>query len=438
MSDRIRRPKRLISGTGHQNRSGGLPSALPLALSPSSSSLAQALLPRKTTHPSIYRKRITQLTGSPKVGDWVAVSHGETESGQPELFAYGLYNPKSEIAIRLVHWSDVPPGDNSWDQMIDRALSLRTGALELDQTTNCYRIIHAEADGFPGLAVDRFDNCLSAEVFSAAMSPRVEEILHRIAGRMGTEHWLISPSPHLLSQEGYELRSRSTSNLPEHVVVNENGTRYRVHFSSGHKTGFFCDQRENRYRLSEWSRDRTVLDLCCYTGGFSVMAAHRGRAKEVIGVDLDAEPLEIARQNAAMNQVRVKFTQADAFAYMRDMLRSKRQFDIVVLDPPKLIRNRSEIEEGTRKHFDLNRLAMQLVAPGGLMLTCSCAGLLPETEFIRLVRAAARSAFLPTEYNPNPIPRNMQILSKAGAAACHPVSANCPETEYFKSLWLRL
>jgi 23S rRNA (cytosine1962-C5)-methyltransferase len=435
MTARNRRHQR--PGSGQTHRSGGLPTTLPLAVSPSGA-VAQAILQRKTTHPAVYRKRIVQLSGNPKVGDWVAVSHGDTESGQPELFAYGLYNPKSEVAIRLVHWSDAPPSNASWDQLIERAVSLRTDTLGLDATTNCYRVIHAEADGFPGLAVDRFDNCLSAEVFSAAVSPRVEEILGRIAAKMGTEHWLISPSPHLLSQEGFELQSRSSPNLPEQVVVTENGTRYRVHFGSGHKTGFFCDQRDNRLRLSQLCRDRSVLDLCCYTGGFSVMAGHRGQASEVTGIDLDAAPLEIARQNAALNQVRVKFTQADAFAYMRDMLRGKRQFDIVVLDPPKLIRNRNEIEEGTKKHFDLNRLAMQLVAPGGLMLTCSCAGLLPESEFVRLVRAAARSAFLPTEFNPNPVPRNMQILSKTGAAACHPVSANCPETEYFKSLWLRL
>jgi 23S rRNA (cytosine1962-C5)-methyltransferase len=123
---------------------------------------------------------------------------------------------------------------------------------------------------------------------------------------------------------------------------------------------------------------------------------------------------------------------------MRDMLRLGKQFDVVVLDPPKLIRNRAELEEGTHKHFDLNRLAMQLVKPGGIMLTCSCAGLLPEAEFTRLVRSAARSAFRPTDFNPNPTPRHMQILAKSGAAACHPVSANCPETEYLKAMWLRL
>jgi 23S rRNA (cytosine1962-C5)-methyltransferase len=221
------------------------------------------------------------------------------------------------------------------------------------------------------------------------------------------------------------------------VTVTENGTRYRVHFGSGHKTGFFCDQRENRKRVAELCRGQSVLDVCCYTGGFAVMAAKLGGATDVTGIDLDEEPLKFAKQNAALNDVRVKFTQADAFAYMRDMLRSGRQFDMVVLDPPKLIRSRAEIEEGTKKHFDLNRLAMQLVKPGGLMLSCSCAGLLPEEEFVRLVRSAASSSTRSSE-NPTALPRPMQILARTGAAACHPVSGNFPEAEYLKAVWMRL
>ncbi len=398
----------------------------------------EVILQRRTSHPSVFRKRIESINGKPRLGDWVRVFHLESETGQPTPFAFGIYNPKSEVAVRIVRWLDQLPDDPFWDDLIDRAVDLRTKALRLDAATNCYRVIHAEADGLPGLMVDRFDECLSAELFSAGMSSRVEDILTRLAKRLGTRHWIMAPGPHLVSQEGTDIPTRCSPNFPRQVIVTENQVLYRVDFIGGHKTGFFCDQRDNRLKLSELCRDRSVLDLCCYTGGFAVMAAHRGKASQVTGIDLDAAPLEIAKRNAALNQVQVKFTQADAFAYMRDMLRGGKQFDIVVLDPPKLIRNRSEIEEGTRKHFDLNRLAMQLVAPGGLMLTCSCAGLLPEAEFTRLVRAAARSAFQPSEWNPNPTPRNMQIIAKNGAAPCHPVSANCPETEYLKSLWLRL
>ncbi len=419
------------------SRGNELPDVLPLSPGPREP-MAAITLNKATTHPSVYRKRIKHIEGSPQVGDWVRVLHTETESGAAEQFAYGLYNPKSEVALRLVHWGTEPPTDSLWDAAAERAISLRSETLGLDEVTNCYRLVHAEADRMPGLVIDRYGDCLSAEVFSVAMAPRAEQLIQKLASRLGTKHWLIQPSPHLQSQEGYALTPRSSGELPNHIQVHEHGTKYRVHFGTGHKTGFFCDQRDNRLKLTEFTRGRSVLDVCCYTGGFSVMAATRGAASEVTGIDLDEEPLKTAKQNGALNNVRVKFTQADAFAYMRDMLRLGKQFDVVVLDPPKLIRNRAELEEGTHKHFDLNRLAMQLVKPGGIMLTCSCAGLLPEAEFTRLVRSAARSAFRPTDFNPNPTPRHMQILAKSGAAACHPVSANCPETEYLKAMWLRL
>lgn len=405
---------------------------------PPAANLAAVILSKPTNHPTVFRKRIQHIDGHPQTGDWVGVYHVATESGRPELFAYGLYNPKSEVAVRLVRWSTELPDAPFWDSLLDRAISLRTDTLGLNAQTNAYRVLHAEADGFPGLVVDRYADCLSAEVFSIAMAPRVEAILERLADKLGTTHWLIQPSPHLESQEGFSWPSRSSPDLPTQVVIEEQGTRYRVHFGTGHKTGFFCDQRDNRRQLSELCQGRSVLDVCCYTGGFAVMAATAGGASEVTGIDLDESPLQYAKQNAALNNVRVKFTQADAFAYMRDMLRAGKLFDVLVLDPPKLIRNRAELEEGTRKHFDLNRLAMQLVRPGGLMLTCTCAGLLPDAEFTRLVRSAARTAFLPSELNPQAVQRRVQILARSGAALCHPISTNCPEGEYLKALWLRL
>jgi 23S rRNA (cytosine1962-C5)-methyltransferase len=429
-----------FNNSSRRRRSETRPERLPerLPLVPDDSTVpASAVLSNATWHPSVYRKRIKALAGNPRLGDWVCVQHEDGESGARETFAFGLYNPKSEVALRLVHWGAQPPGDAWWDATLDRAVSLRRDTLGLDAIAECYRVLHAEGDGVPGVVVDRYGDCLSAEVFSAAMAPRVVELLERLARRLGTRHWLIQPSPHLLSQEGVELPPQSSEGLPRHTTVVENGVKYRIHFGTGHKTGFFCDQRDNRLNLASYCRDRSVLDLCCYTGGFSIMAAAVGGAREVTGVDLDEEPLKTARQNAALNGVRVKFTQADAFAYMRDMLRLGRMFDVVVLDPPKLIRNRAELEEGTRKHFDLNRLAMQLVAPGGMLLTCTCAGLLPDSDFSRLVMAAAKASMRPSEWNPKPQPRQPQILAKTGAAACHPVSVTCPETEYLTAIWMR-
>lgn len=227
------------------------------------------------------------------------------------------------------------------------------------------------------------------------------------------------------------------------VTIREYGTRFRVRFEGGHKTGFFCDQRENRRRLADFCQGRTVLDLCCYTGGFAVQAKCLGKAAEVTGVDLDEEPLKLARENANLNQARIRFVQDDAFAYMREMLRLERRYDVVVLDPPKLIRSRAELEEGTRKHLDLNRLAMRLVKTGGLMLSCCCSGLLKEPDFVQLLRQSAYQAgeliSAATEEAPERhAARPMQILARTGAAADHPVSAVVPETEYLKAVWMRL
>jgi 23S rRNA (cytosine1962-C5)-methyltransferase len=227
--------------------------------------------------------------------------------------------------------------------------------------------------------------------------------------------------------------------LPASVVVEEFGTRFRVHFEAGHKTGFFCDQRDNRRQLASLCRGRSVLDLCCYTGGFAIQALRLGQAAEVTGVELDEQPLRLARANAALNRVQPRFVQADVFPFMRDMLRGGRQFDVVVLDPPKLIRSRAEIELGSRKYFDLNRLAMQLVRPGGILLTCTCSGLMPRETFLRIVYAAARQAGAPSEGASTDAvqrpARTLQVLAQTGAAADHPVAAHCPETEYLQAVW---
>jgi 23S rRNA (cytosine1962-C5)-methyltransferase len=174
-----------------------------------------------------------------------------------------------------------------------------------------------------------------------------------------------------------------------------------------------------------------------------VQAKRLGNAREVTGVDLDEEPLKLARENANLNQARVRFVEADAFIYMREMLQQDRQYDVVVLDPPKLIRSRAELEEGTRKHFDLNRLAMRLVRPGGLLLSCTCSGLLSEADFLTLLCKAARQAgpllsAATAESRERHAPRPMQILARSGAAADHPVASNVPETEYLKAVWMRL
>ena len=182
-------------------------------------------------------------------------------------------------------------------------------------------------------------------------------------------------------QEDFPGRPLASPQLPPRVTIHEHGVRYRIHFEQGHKTGFFCDQRDNRRDLARFCADRSVLDLCCYTGGFGLDAHLRGRAREVTCVDLDENAVALARENGNANSVRLSVVHADAFGYMRQMALNERPYGVIVLDPPELIADRDEIPAGKRKYFDLNVLAMSLVEPGGLLLTCSCSGLLAAADF---------------------------------------------------------
>ncbi|HUE72379.1 MAG TPA: class I SAM-dependent rRNA methyltransferase [Pirellulaceae bacterium] len=405
----------------------------PLTL-PSDQPLPRVVAKSVGLHPFLYRKRIERIDREARPGDLVAVY------AEDRLAGYGLVNPKAEISVRMLSWGDERPDEAWWQARLEAAVRLRREVLKLDDVTDSYRMIHAEADGLPGLVIDKLGEVLSAECFSVGMYERAEALVKLLAPLVETKQSLIRCGPATLSQEGFEGPSISSEGLPPRITIQEFGTRFRVDFAGSHKTGFFCDQRDNRRMLAGFCGGKSVLDLCCYSGGFAIQAKKLGGAAEVTGVDLDEEPLALARENANLNQVRVKFVQADAFAYMRDMLANGRKYDVVVLDPPKLIRNRAELEEGTHKHFDLNRIAMQLVAPGGLMVTCTCAGLLSPEEFLRLIYAGARQAGedIPGSSPRRRAVRTCQILYKTGAAPDHPVVTHCPETEYLQAVWLRL
>lgn len=408
----------------------------PLALD--ASFLATVTVKSVGLHPLLYRKRIEHVERDIAPGDIVRVMDTEGRHA-----GYGMYNPRAELALRMLGDASAPPDEAWWTDKLKTAVALRREMLHLDDTTDSYRVIHAEGDGLSGLVVDKLGDVLSAEAFSMGMYQRGAAILALLAPMVGAKHTLLQTGPATLSQEGFDGDAVTSEGLPPRVTIQEFGTRFRVDFSQGHKTGFFCDQRDNRRLLATLCKDKTVLDLCCYTGGFAIQAKKLGGAADVIGVDLDEEPLALAKENANLNQVRVKFAQADAFAYMRDMIAQSRKFDVVVLDPPKLIRSRAEYDDGYRKHFDLNKLAMQLVSPGGLLLSCTCAGLLPSEEFTRMMHLCARQAgplvsaatpTLPARH----APRGCQILYKTGASADHPIATNCPETEYLNAVWMRM
>lgn len=384
-------------------------------------------------HPHLFQKLIGSVDPHTQPGDLVRVL---TPEGAP--WGFGLYNPRAEIAVRMLSYGSEPPNQAFWDERLGRSLSLRQGLLRLDEVSSAWRVLHAEADGLPGLVADRFGDVLSLETFSLAFFQRARALVERLAPRLGTTQWLIQAPAQTHGQEGFQAQPITSPDLPERVQISEFGTAFEVNFREGHKTGFFCDQRENRKRLASFCAGRRVLDLCSYTGGFSIQAKRLGQADHVVGVDLDETAIAQARRNARLNDTMIEFVHADGFGYARDMLRAGRKFDVVVLDPPKLIRNRAEVELGQRKYFDWNRLALQLVEPGGLLLSCSCSGLMPGERLVETIRRAAAASGEARENLPATQPRSVQFLDRTGPGADHPVAADCPETEYLKAIWCRV
>lgn len=369
---------------------------------------------------TIFRKRLEYSSTTAQHGDVVRalLPDGST-------LGYGTFNPRAQATLRMLSWGETTPGDSWWTDRLQAAFRLRR-ELDVANVADAFRLVHAEGDGLPGLVADRFSDIVSVEVFTLAMYQRSEDIARRLATITGASGWVVRPGPQTVEQEGFAAEAFGSADVPQRIAINEGGIRFEVDLAAGHKTGFFCDQRENRRRLGSLCAAKSVLDLCCYSGGFSLHAAVGGKAREVIGVDLDEQAVALARRNANLNQAKIRFVHADSFSFMRDMQRNGRTFEVVVLDPPKLIRGRDEYDEGARKYYDFNRLAASLVAPGGMLVTCSCSGLMSADEFTRTVTAAV------------PFDRSPQLLARTGAASDHPVALNAPESEYLKCLWLRL
>jgi len=372
-----------------------------------------------TYNPNVYPRFVGATSGAIAAGTQVRV-YGK--DGAP--FGHGFYNAGANIPLRVfAHGAEDLP-DDYFEKTLLRAVALRTEILRLPEKTDAFRVVHGDADGLNGLVVDKYGDVLSVEIFSLAVFQRIKKWLPILHGALGTSRETVQLVKGFGSMENARgCDEFHTVGLRE-VKIRENGIRFSVDFENGHKTGFFCDQRDNRARLAPFCEGKKVLDLCCYTGGFSLSAKVRGNAAEVTGVDLDEKAVAQAKHNANLNQTRVNFVHADTFSFARQMQANGAQYDVVVLDPPKLINGRDDYEDGIAKYHDLNKVALPLVRRGGLFVTFSCSGLLRAEDFeATVIRVAHR------------LGKRLQILDRTGPGADHPVISNYPAGRYLKALW---
>lgn len=373
----------------------------------------------KSNHPWIFQKLVEKPMPRPKPGtiaDIVGVDG--TWIGR------GFYNGHSRIAVRILETDPDVAVDAGWfARRIAEAVRLRREVLDLDAVSNAWRVVHSEGDGLSGLVVDRYDDLLVIEFFSAGMFRHREWIYDALREQFPGCRFHSAADEHVQKQESFDFHdTRGTE--PAEIV--EHGIRFRADPAGAHKTGFFADQRDNREWLSHRCTGKRVLDLCCNTGGFGVYAAVRG-ASEVVGVDIDEAVLDIARANARLNGVRPRFVQADIFPWLRDAANNGEQFDVVILDPAKMTRDRDQVIPALKKYLDMNRLALGVVKPGGLLATFSCTGLVSEEQFLDMLR---RAAFYSN--------RTVQVLKVSGAGADHPFLAHVQESRYLKAVFCRV
>ncbi|MGA2616145.1 MAG: class I SAM-dependent rRNA methyltransferase [Thermoguttaceae bacterium] len=369
-------------------------------------------------HPWVLDSAIARIEGHPADGDVVDVL-----SARGEFIARGIFNARSRIHVRLYTWDAGQPLDEAfWRCRLERALRLRT-ELGYGEREGAARLVFSEGDSLGGLVVDRYADVLVLQVTALAMAVRLGQIVPLLAELARPRAILARSERDVCRAEGIEPPEPLVwGPAPDPtVVIREAGLLYAVDLAEGQKTGFYLDQRENRRVAAGYLAGRTVLDTFCYTGGFGLSAA-RGGAQDVLGVESSEKALALARQNARRNGLdRVRFERGEAFATLQALLAEGRRFGGVVLDPPRFARNRAGVEEALRAYRRLNALAMQLVEPDGMLVTCSCSGHVGREDFLRMLQGAAQQAR-----------RDVQVLDQRGAAPDHPVAVACPETEYLK------
>jgi len=383
--------------------------------------------PVRQRHPWIFSGAIGRTEGELAPGATV-----EVYDAAGEWLARGYANPRSQIVVRILTWERAEPADaDFWRRRLTAAAAVRA-ELAGDPATNAYRLAYAESDGLPGLIVDRYGDWLVVQFLTAGVEAQRELLIHLLADLFEPAGIVDRSDVAVRRQEGLPLRSGLAWGRPPpaDLVILENGHRFRADLLGGQKTGFYLDQRENRRIVAAHARGRRVLNAFSFTGAFGIYALAAG-AVHVTNVDSSHEALVAAESALRLNgfdpDAQAEAIVGDVFQVLRSFRDEGRQFDLVILDPPKFAKSKAELDGATRGYKDINLLGLKLLAPGGLLATFSCSGLVTADLFQKIVFGASVDAG-----------RDAQIVARLGHGPDHPIRLSFPEGEYLKGLLCRV
>jgi len=380
-------------------------------------------------HPWIFSGAVGRVEGGPEG----APTGGETVAvvaADGRWLAWAAFSPDSQIRARVWSWERATPIDRDFFRRRVAEAIARRRSLVPEEDGGALRLVHGEADGLPGVVADRYADTVVVQISAAGPDRWRSAILESIAEATGCRQIYERSDVETRSLEGLapQVGALAGAVPMRPVEIREHGLRYLVDVVDGQKTGFYLDQRDNRARIRALARDRRVLNCFAYTGGFA-LAALAGGARAVVSVETSAPALALARQNLALNGLdpaRAEWVAADVFQMLRTLRDQGRQFDLIVLDPPKFAPTAAHAERAARAYKDINLWAFKLLAPRGVLATFSCSGGVSPELFQKIVAGAAQDAGA-----------DAQILERFQAARDHPVVLSFPEGEYLKGLLLQ-
>ncbi len=375
----------------------------------------------KSGHPWVFSNEIREVSAECTVG--IAAELYDAGGG---FIGVGHYNPHSLIAFRLVsrQREDIDSAE-FFQQRIAAALAHRR---RLYPAMDTFRAVYGESDFLPGLVVDKYADCLSLQLLSAGMDRRREQIVEALRSVFEPSGIIARNDVGVRNLEGLEEKVELLwGAIPETVEMVENGLRFSVNLREGQKTGGFLDQKQNHLLLKEICAGKDVLDCFCYNGSWAVHAACFG-ARSALGLDISARAVAQAAGNARLNGVldQVRFEECDAFERLRSLHQEGQCFEVVVMDPPAFVKSRKNIAEATKGYLTVNRRALELLRPGGYLITCSCSYHMGREAFRDMLAQAARLAR-----------REVRLVQTCSQAPDHPVLLSFPESEYLKCFMLQ-